>query len=175
MNLSQKKASEKLSCTTIVGHMQKNKCYWNCLSHYYNSLDNICIFKTPLTKYKSFLHMILQFLALSLFATGIQKSSCQHNDDPHILHFFCIPIITVREYFMKTYNYLTRQAHFKPNLLDVISLKLLGGQFPPELVFFVMRRELLNFSEMVPWSLSASFHFGPGCCFTKAFRRQIGS
>ena len=36
--------------------------------------------------------------------------------------------------------------------LGAISLKVLGGKFAPKLVYFVLRKELLTFSEMAPWS-----------------------
>ena len=36
--------------------------------------------------------------------------------------------------------------------LGAVSLKLLGGKLAPKLVYFVLRKELLNLSEMAPWS-----------------------
>ena len=35
--------------------------------------------------------------------------------------------------------------------LGIVSLRLLGGKFTPKLVYFVLRKELLNFSKTIPW------------------------
>ena len=39
--------------------------------------------------------------------------------------------------------------------LGVISLKLLRGELAPKLVYFVLKKELLNFSEIAPWIIQA--------------------
>ena len=46
--------------------------------------------------------------------------------------------------------------------LGTISLKLLGGKLAPKLVHFVLRKELLHFSEMAPWTINIHlYHYAP--------------
>ena len=52
--------------------------------------------------------------------------------------------------------YSQNKKHFFHNL-GAVSIKLSGAKLAPKIVCFVLRKELLNFSEMVPCSFAQTF------------------
>ena len=84
-----------------------------------------------------------------LVFSGLQCQEAQHDNKPTpVTHqqplapiYSTIPITTLTAILQ----------------MEAIALKLLGGKLAPKLLFFVLKQELLNFSEMAPWCLQKLF------------------